>query len=688
MDPNYGSNGVTNTALTIEDELQKPNEDINKMKNEQILSIININNNKIIDIKRNAIDWDDFTFKYGRIDPKEVPFHQQINNELKKWWKNFSIISCFISLFPIFEWLPKYNIKTDLFPDFIAGITISILHIPQGIAYSLLAGLEAVHGLYVSFFPVLVYTLMGSSRHISIGSFAVASLMLSNTASKLGSVPSHITVTNLTTNETLTLDWPPTTLEALTAVCIVTGFIQIAMGFLSLGSLSLILSDHLVSGFSTAVAFHVATSQMNHILGLTIPNQKSGPLKLIKTWIEICKHLPNTNPATVIFSAILVTILLIFKEWAEPRIKKRISFPIPIDLLVVIFSTLSSWIIKINEKFQVTVVGKVPTGLPEPTIPRFDFIPEIFMDCLIIGIVTFAVSLSLAKIFAKKHRYEVNANQELKALGTANIFSSFFMAYPASAALSRSTIQERIGGKTQIAGLVSCGVILTVLLFLAPFLYHLPKCTLSCIILIALKAMFLQIGDFRRNWFVSKLDATAWLVTFLSVIILDVDLGLIVGVLISILVILIRLVLPTSSVLGSLPSTEIYVDLKKYRKAKEVYGIKIFRFSSPIFYLSIDNFKTKILEITHLNERVSEESKPQLKPEALIIDLSCVPFMDKSGVETIVDIIKILKESDVCVCLASSPIHVIELFERSDFFKNLKNRCVYPTIHDAVISLR
>jgi MFS superfamily sulfate permease-like transporter len=190
-------------------------------------------------------------------------------------------------LFPIINWLPKYKIKTDLLPDFIAGITISILHIPQGIAYSLLAGLDAVHGLYVSFFPVLIYTLMGTSRHISIGSFAVASLMLSNTATKLGSVPHHIEVFNETTNETLTVDWPPTTLEALTTVCIVTGFIQLLMGFLSLGSLSLILSDHLVSGFSTAVAFHVATSQMNYILGLSIPNQRSGPLKLIK----VCNYL-------------------------------------------------------------------------------------------------------------------------------------------------------------------------------------------------------------------------------------------------------------------------------------------------------------------------------------------------------------------------------------------------------------
>ncbi|CAG2109629.1 unnamed protein product, partial [Medioppia subpectinata] len=520
--------------------------------------------NRLITFRRDAIDWEEFDLKYQRQSTQTIPFHREFSHELKKWWQRFSITAFLISLFPITKWLPKYNIKTDLFPDFIAGITISILHIPQGIAYSLLAGLEAVNGLYISFFPALIYTFMGTSRHISIGSFAVASLMLHNTASKLGAVPFRIPIINETTNETIHTNWPPTQLEALTTVCITTGLIQIAMGSLCLGSLSLILSDHLVSGFSTAVAFHVSTSQINSILGLSLPNQPSGPFKLIYNWIEIVKSIHKTNVSTLIFSLIMISILVIFKEWAEPRIKKRFSFPIPIDLLVVIFSTLSAWIIDVNHKYQVVVIGSVPTGLPDPTIPRLDFVGDILIDCVIIGVVTFAVSLSLAKIYAKKHKYDIDPNQELIALGSANVFSSFFLAYPASAALSRSTIQEKIGGKTQIAGIFSCLVILCVLLLLAPFLYHLPKCTLACIILVALKTMFMQIGDFKRIWLVSKLDATAWMVTFLSVIFLDVDLGLIVGICISILVILIRLVKPTYSLLGCLPSTEIYVDIKNW----------------------------------------------------------------------------------------------------------------------------
>ena len=275
MDSQYGTNGITNTALNIDEEVVK-----NSTENQSINQ--NINNNRLIDIKRDVIDWDEFNVKYGRRAQIDIPFHKTITKEVNNCWKRFSFKRLFLSLFPIINWLPKYQLKSDLLPDFIAGITISILHIPQGIAYSLLAGLDAVNGLYVSFFPVLIYTLMGTSRHISIGSFAVASLMLSNTAAKIGSVSTHQSSIDTLTNRTIQTDWPPTTLEVLTTVCIVTGVIQILMGFLSLGSLSLILSDHLVSGFSTAVAFHVATSQMNYILGLSIPNQRSGPLKLIK----------------------------------------------------------------------------------------------------------------------------------------------------------------------------------------------------------------------------------------------------------------------------------------------------------------------------------------------------------------------------------------------------------------------
>ncbi|KAI2810169.1 hypothetical protein BLOT_001327 [Blomia tropicalis] len=680
---------------------------------------------RCIEISRNVLDSDTFDHRAQRRHINERN-SSDLMVENKSTFENVcgncSLIGCARSLFPIIDWLPKYSIKSDLLPDLISGITISILHIPQGIAYSLLAGLGPVNGLYVSFFPVLIYVLMGTSPHISIGTFAIASIMLNNIAMKMGaqngpidSLSSNSIIeignnVNLTSNlnqpfmnESLIEDGttanviiPLQTIEVLTSVGLLCGFIQLAMGFLRLGSLSLILSEYLVSAFSTAIAFHVATSQFVQILGFeNLPRTGSGPFKLIRTWIIMYEHANMTNLNSIIFSFFMILILFTFKEWIEPMLKKRNSFPIPIDLLMVIFAILLSWLFKFNQTFDIQVVKHVPTGLPKPAVPRLDLMPAVFVDSLILSIVCFAVSLSLAKIFAKKHGYRVDPNQELVALGSANVFSSFFLSYPSSAALSRSTLQEKVGGRTQIAGLVSCAIILTVLLLLAPFLYHLPKCALSCIILVALKSMFMQIKDLPTFWRISKLDGTVWFVTFSSVIILDIDLGLIIGISISIFSLLIRLAIPRMNWLGQFATTEIYAEIDAYRDLSSYPGLKIVRFGSPLFYLNVEVFKDRIMAEFPSNIGIDLENcdaaKETLSHEkrALIIDLSGVSFIDKPGIDALVEVIRSLQEQEIITCLATCPYHIVDSLHRAHFSKRIENisfPCrMYPTIHDAVI---
>ena len=226
---------------------------------------------KLIEIKRNAIDWQTFHRKNRKKSRKDLPFFEQMRQQLVRQWNKFSIIGLIRSLFPIVEWLPEYDIQTDLFCDLIAGITISVLHIPQGISNAFIAGLDPIYGLYVSFFPSLVYVFMGTSRHLSIGSFAVSSMMLN----QLKAVDNRNE-----TNESG--QWPPTRLEVATSASLLTGLIQIAMGTLSLGRLSLLLSDELVSSFTTGAVFHVIVSQLDNILGIDVDSQPSGPLKLIR----------------------------------------------------------------------------------------------------------------------------------------------------------------------------------------------------------------------------------------------------------------------------------------------------------------------------------------------------------------------------------------------------------------------
>lgn len=296
-------------------------------------SIDRIKQNKYIEISRNVLQMHSLVDEkvktmnnYDNEFGKQQLQNSSIFSRMKKiisienfnsdYCRRCSPINSIRSHIPIVEWLPKYQWRSYLCPDIIAGITISILHIPQGIAYSMLAGLPPVHGLYVSFFPVLIYALLGTSPHISIGTFAIASIMLNNIAMKIGTKfdndnnnisPKNDTmmITMTPTQSSLaTVNTPmmmmmmnnnnnqPTTLEILTSVCILCGIIQIIMALMRLGSLSLILSEQLVSAFSTAVAFHVATSQLSSIFGYNnLTLAKSGPLKLIKVCVFSCLNL-------------------------------------------------------------------------------------------------------------------------------------------------------------------------------------------------------------------------------------------------------------------------------------------------------------------------------------------------------------------------------------------------------------
>ncbi|RWS04327.1 solute carrier family 26 member 10-like protein [Dinothrombium tinctorium] len=660
-----------------------------------------------VTLEREAIEWRDFATKYGKQNlGRRISTTHKLVQTAGHCCDNCSVFGWLLDLFPFFAWIRNYSFHDNLLSDMIAGFTIAILHIPQGMAYGLLAGVSPINGLYVSFFPVLIYCLMGTSKHISIGTFAVISIMLNSAINKLGVAHSETssrhevllhTLSTQLVNETESLPqapdliWPPTAIEALTSICIATGLIMLVMGFLHLGVLSVILSDQLVSAFSTGAAIHVATSQLSNLFDIKLRPAKSGPLKLVYIWINIGEEIKTTNLFTLSVSVVSIIILVLVKEVLEPKLRKKINcnIPFPIDLMVIVVVTTVSYFFKFNEKFKVDIMGKIPTGLPAPTIPRFDIVTSVIPDCIALAVVTFAISLSLAKIFAKKHKYKVKPNQELIAMGTANIISSFFSCYPCSASLSRTSVQEKTGGKTQMAGIVSCGILLIVLLFLGPFLYDLPKCILSCVILVALKAMFVQLWDVVKIWRMSRCEGLTWLVTFLAVVFLDVDIGLIVGIIFSLFIVLVRFVTPHSTLLGALPYTEIYADTKVFAEAKEIPGVKIYQYSSALFFLNRDHFKNDILRQTiNINADDIYEGKctNQTPVHTVVIDCSPISYIDSSGVETLCEVIELFKELNVRCFLCSCPTSVLNMFERTNFFDRLppKFSAIFPSVHDAI----
>ncbi|XP_064092981.1 LOW QUALITY PROTEIN: prestin-like [Macrobrachium nipponense] len=463
---------------------------------------------------------------------------------------------------PILHWLPNYPIRSALLGDVIAGITVAIMHIPQGMAYSLLANLPPITGLYMAFFPVLMYVFLGTSGHISMGTYAIGSLMMSKVVTELSSddMESH-QLPEGTPNATSTH-----TAQQVSAVLgFVVGIWEVAFGLLNFGEvLNVILSDMLISGFTTSVGFHVLTSQVKSLLGIPGIKSRYGPLKIIYTYIDILSNIRLAKVAVVLISLVCIAMLVVNNEILKPRVQKYTKLPIPMELIVVVLGTVASYYGDFHEKYDVRVVGEVPTGLPSPSLPPFEILPDVLVTGLIIGVVGYTSSFSMAKIFCKRHGYTIDGTQEFYAHGASNVFGSFFSCGPIAASLSRSLIQEAVGSVTLLTAFISCVFILLILLFIGPLFEALPNCVLSSIIVVSLKGLFLQMKELKTLWALSRSDAFIWLATFSGSVILDIDYGLLVGVLASLLVLLLKSQRPHTACLGQIPNTDLYLDVSLY----------------------------------------------------------------------------------------------------------------------------
>lgn len=345
-----------------------------------------------------------------------------------------------------------------------------------------------------------------------------------------------------------------------------------------MGFISIYLSEQLISGFTTAASVYVFTSQLTFLLGLNLPH-RSGPLALVTCYLDIGKNIGKINPTTVSVSIFACFILALFKLYLNDKLKDwyKINIPFPIELIVVIIGTFFSYCFNLNERYNVDVVGLIPSGLPVPTCPDYKLIIFLAKKTIPLAIVAYTLTISVGKIFAVKHNYSIDPNQELIALGSLNLFSSFFSCLPSAASLSRSAVQESSGGKTQLVSLINSAGIIFVLYFAGFLLQQLPTCLLAAIISIALKSLFMQVNDFFRFWKVSKLDGSIWLITFLAVILLDVDIGLYVGLAYSLITLIYKSQRPKTYLLGSINCSDVYVPLKKYAQATKVPGIIIYQ---------------------------------------------------------------------------------------------------------------
>ncbi|NXG41873.1 S26A6 protein, partial [Psilopogon haemacephalus] len=530
---------------------------------------------------------------------------------------------------PFLRWLPRYPVKDWLLGDIASGFSVGIMHLPQGLAYALLAGLPPVTGLYSSFYPVFLYFFFGTSRHNSVedlvltlgsvptptlspGPFAVISVMIGSLTESL--LPSEnfiesVNGSNATINEALR---DASRVELVATITVLTGIFQVALGLLQFGFVVTYLSDPLVRGYTTAASVHVLVSQLKNVFGVSVGEQ-SGPLSMFVTVIEICKKLPETNVGTLVTAIIAMVAIFIVKE-LNHKFAAKLPMPIPIELITIIISTGISYGVNLNDKLGISVVGNIPSGLKAPVAPNVSYFGQVVGNAFAIAVVGYAICISLGKIFALKHGYKVDSNQELIALGLCNFLGGFFQCFAISCSMSRSLVQESTGGNSQVAGVIASLVILVTILKIGELFRDLPKAILAAIIIINLKGMFKQFSDLRMLWKSNRVDLMVWIVTFVATLLLNLDIGLGASVAFGLLTVIFRTQLPHYSILGRISNTDVYRDVAEYQMAQEVPGVKIFRSSFTIYFANVELYAEALKKKSGMNvDRLIEKKKKALK---------------------------------------------------------------------------
>ncbi|XP_076823881.1 prestin-like isoform X2 [Clavelina lepadiformis] len=686
--------------------------------------------------------------------PESIPENPGISDFAKKCVSNCTaknVINGVIGLFPILTWLRHYNVRQWLPGDLVSGLTVGVIHIPQSMAFSLLAGLPPVFGLYSSFYPVLIYTLMGTSRHISVGTFAVTSLLTQAVVIRF--VPDEPAAALILSNTTTpTADMTTASMVGVSeadmrrvavasSLMLLMGVFQLVFGILRLGFITAYLSEPLIQAFTTGAAIHVVTSQVPSVLGYTDFASSNGIASFYKNWFEIFRNLPNTHVPTLVVSIVSIGLLVTGRE-INLRYKGKLKVPIPTEVIVVIIATVTSHFAMLKPDFGVVIVDNIPTGLPAPRLPDTSILINIIGDAFAIAIVGFAISISLSKMYAQKYGYQIDSNQELIAYGASNVVPAFFLCFPNAAALARCVIQENTGGKTQVVGLISVVIVLVTVLWLGPIFEPLPRCVLGCIIIVGLFGILQQFSQLKPVYKMSKIDFVVWIVTLLAVVTLGVDMGLLAGVVFSVLSVIFRTQTAKCEVLGSVAGTDIYRNCHNYLAAVPYSGIVIFKFHSALYYANKDFFKKRLIKATGVDpeaviverKKLEENSRsgtcccvfrgkkydvsngdPEARSDvdtskelesttgdnsrpptcgvacevrAIVLDCSAISFLDLVGVKTLKAVCENYKEIGVDFLLAAVNADVRKSLLAGGYYDVASLDSEYVSVHDAAVYIK
>lgn len=492
-----------------------------------------------------------------------------------------------------------YKLKQYIMGDIIAGLSVAVVTIPQSLGYARLAGVPPILGLYTSFFPVLVYFIFGSSRHVSMGTMALCSLIIAETVKK----ESQRSFFSIGDNATVESDGSFTREElgqisVAVSISFLAGILQIVMGIFHLGLIVSYMAEPFVSGYLCATNIRVLTHQIQDMLGLPYFKGYTGPGDYFYSVYGILINLPSVNLIQVLISILSLATLVLVKKCINERFSSKLKVPIPIDIIIVVIFTLASHFGHLEQKFNVKILKTIPKGMPTVMLPSADHMKNYAFDAFMLAIVAYMMVGMMAKLFSQRHNYAVDNNQELLANGLSCVGGAFFCSLAGSTSPPRCFLMETTGGKTQVAYLISAVLTLLTMLLIAPLFQSLPICVLSCIIFVACIPLFPHYVAWLDYWRTNKYDFAVWVFTVVTNLIVSVDIGLLIGMGFSLILVHFQMQRPQKVKLYVNKEDEICLDQKRYSNCQPVEDAVIFHFESPLYFATLDVFKEQLFSST------------------------------------------------------------------------------------------
>ena len=547
--------------------------------------------------------------------------------------------------FPFLTWVGELKDKDVLRADILAGVTVALVLIPQSMAYAQLAGLPAYFGLYISFMPVMIAALWGSSRQLATGPVAVVSIMTATALAPIATSPEHY-------------------IALAMFLALLVGLFQLFLGLFRLGLVVNFLSHPVIVGFTNAAALVIGLSQLSKIFGVTMPGNASDHF-MGRIW-GVIEQIGNTHMLTLVMGIGALVLMMSLKKYA-PKL--------PCVLIAVVAATIISWLFGFEANGG-AVVGSIPEGLPNLQVPIFslELVGSLLPAAIIISLVGFMEAISIAKAMAAKTKDHIDPNQELIGQGLGNITGSFTQAYPASGSFSRSAVNLNAGARTGFSSVVTAIIVVITLLFLTPLLYHLPQAVLAAVIMLAVFGL-ININAVKHSWKANKHDGIASIVTFVATLGLapHLDQGILLGAGLSIGLYLYRTMSPRVAFLGRYKDGTLR-DIRVHTNLPVDEKVVAMRFDGSLYFANVSYFEDAILKASADN--------PNAKFILVVGD--GINQLDASGEEVLHHLVQRLHDNRVQLVFSGLKRQIMQIMSRTNLLEHIGEQNVYATANQAL----